>query len=48
MIARSFDYLPKVRTTDVTSYRKAFGETLAHLPYVAQTSTYIAMEIVKE
>lgn len=48
MIAGGFDYLLKVQTADVASYRKAFGETLAHLPHVTQTSTYIAMEIVKE
>lgn len=48
MIAGGFDYLLKVRTRSVAAYRKALGETIARLPHVAQTSTYLAMESVKE
>jgi len=48
MIAGGFDYLLKVRTRDVGAYRKALGETIARLPHVAQTSTFMAMETVKE
>jgi len=48
MIAGGFDYLLKVRTRDMAGYRKALGETVSRLPHVAQTSTYMAMEIVKE
>lgn len=48
MIAGGFDYLLKVRTKDVATYRKALGETIARLPHVAQTSTFMAMEVVKE
>ncbi len=48
MIAGGFDYLLKVRTTDVATYRKVLGETIAALPHVAQTSTFIAMETVKD
>lgn len=48
MIAGGFDYLLKVRTENVAAYRKALGETVARLPHVAQTSTFMAMEIVKE
>lgn len=48
MIAGNFDYLLKVRTRDMTSYRRFLGETISTLPYVANTSTYVAMEAVKE
>lgn len=48
MIAGGFDYLLKVRTKNMAAYRKALGETVARLPHVSQTSTYMAMEIVKE
>ena len=48
MIAGGFDYLLKVRTKDIVAYRKTLGETIAALPYVAQTSTFITMETVKE
>lgn len=48
MIAGGFDYLLKVRTKDITAYRKTLGETIAALPHVAQTSTFITMETVKE
>lgn len=48
MIASHFDYLLKVRTRDMASYRKVLGETISALPYVSSTSTYVAMEAVKE
>ena len=48
MIAGGFDYLLKVRTTDVVAYRKVLGETIAALPHVAQTSTFVTMETVKD
>lgn len=48
MIASHFDYLLKVRTRDMTQYRKFLGETISSLPHVAQTSTYVAMQAVKE
>jgi len=48
MIAGGFDYLLKIRTKDVGAYRKALGETISRLPHVAQTSTFMAMETVKE
>jgi len=48
MIAGSFDYLLKVRTSDMTSYRAVLGERISSLPHVAQTSTYVAMEAVKD
>lgn len=48
MIAGSFDYLLKVRTADMVSYRAVLGERISSLPHVAQTSTYVAMEAVKD
>ncbi|MGB8812443.1 MAG: Lrp/AsnC ligand binding domain-containing protein [Paracoccaceae bacterium] len=48
MIASRFDYLLKVRTSDIQDYRKVLGEKLSALPHVASTSTYVAMEAVKE
>jgi len=48
MIAGGFDYLLKVRTHNMSDYRKFLGETMTSLPAVAQTSTYVAMEAVKD
>ncbi|RVT92964.1 Lrp/AsnC family transcriptional regulator [Sphingomonas crocodyli] len=48
MIASSFDYLLKVRTADIRKYRTVLGERISALPYVASTSTYVAMETVRE
>ncbi len=48
MIASRFDYLLKVRTADIADYRRILGERIGALPHVAQTSTYVAMEAVKE
>ena len=48
MIASRFDYLLKVRTADISDYRRVLAERISALPHVAQTSTYVAMEAVKE
>jgi Lrp/AsnC family leucine-responsive transcriptional regulator len=48
MIASSFDYLLKVRTKDIGSYRRVLGERISALPHVSQTSTFVAMETVKD
>ena len=48
MIAGNFDYLLKVRTRDMAAYRQFLGEKITSLPYVSNTSTYVAMEAVKE
>jgi Lrp/AsnC family leucine-responsive transcriptional regulator len=48
MIASSFDYLLKVRTADIRRYRIILGEKISSLPHVANTSTFIAMETVKD
>ncbi len=48
MIASHFDYLLKVRTASMSAYRHVLGEKISALPYVASTSTYVAMQAVKE
>ncbi len=48
MIAGSFDYLLKIRTSDIVTYRRILGETISNLPNVANTSTYVAMQSVKD
>ena len=48
MIAGGFDYLLKVRTRNISEYRNLLGEVLSQLPRVTQTSTYVAMEAVKD
>lgn len=48
MIAGSFDYLLKVRTTDIRKYRRVLGEKISSLPSVSNTSTYVVMQSVKD
>jgi Lrp/AsnC family leucine-responsive transcriptional regulator len=48
MIASRFDYLLKVRTADIQSYRRVLAESLSALPHLASTSTHVAMEAVKD
>lgn len=48
MLASRFDYLLKVRTADIRRYRAVLGERISSLPHVASTSTFVAMETVKE
>ncbi|HUD27983.1 MAG TPA: Lrp/AsnC family transcriptional regulator [Novosphingobium sp.] len=48
MIASSFDYLLKVRTADIRRYRAVLGEKISSLPHVSSTSTFVAMETVKD
>jgi len=48
MIAGGFDYLLKVRSKDISSYRHVLGEKISSLPHVSHTSTFVVMEAVKE
>lgn len=48
MIASNFDYLLKVRTGSMSEYRAVLAEKISSLPHVANTSTFVAMEAVKE
>ena len=48
MIAGSFDYLLKIRTRDIQSYRQVLGEIISTLPHVSSTSTHVSMQSVKD
>ncbi|WP_420859042.1 Lrp/AsnC family transcriptional regulator [Marivivens marinus] len=48
LIAGAFDYLLKVRTASMSGYRLVLAEKISTLPYLANTSTYVAMQAVKE
>ena len=48
MIAGGFDYLLKVRTSDIKSYRLFLSEKISSLPHLASTSTFVSMQSVKE
>lgn len=48
MIASHFDYLLKVRTADMRSYRAVLGERISTLPNVASTSTFVVMETIRD
>ena len=47
MVAGGFDYLVKVRSPDMDTYRKILGDRIATIPGVLQTHTYVVMEQVK-
>jgi len=48
MIAGNFDYLLKIRSQDMRDYRTVLAEKISTLPFVGSTSTYVAMQAVKE
>ena len=48
LIAGNFDYLLKVRTQGMNDYRAVLAERISTLPHVAATSTYVAMQSVKD
>lgn len=48
LIAGNFDYLLQVRARDMSDYRQVLAEKLSTLPHVSNTSTYVAMQAVKE
>ena len=47
MVAGIFDYLVKIRVSDVEAYRDFLGHALSNMPGVAQTRTYIVMQELK-
>jgi len=47
MVAGGFDYLIKVRCSDMDAYRKILGEKIAAIEGISQTHTYVVMEQVK-
>lgn len=48
LIAGTFDYLLKVRCASMSEYRELLAEHISSLPHVAHTSTYVAMQAIKE
>jgi len=48
MIAGNFDYLLKIRTQNMRDYRRVLADSISSLPHVANTSTFVAMEAIKE
>ncbi|MES1972729.1 MAG: Lrp/AsnC ligand binding domain-containing protein [Pseudomonadota bacterium] len=47
MVAGGFDYLLKVRVSDMDAYRLFLGGTLVALPGIRETRTYAVLEEVK-
>ena len=47
LVAGGFDYLLKIRTANMNSYRAFSGDVLWQLPGVRETRTYAVMEEVK-
>jgi Lrp/AsnC family leucine-responsive transcriptional regulator len=48
LIAGNFDYLLKIRTHSMREYREVLAEHISSLPHLASTSTFVAMQAVKE
>lgn len=48
MLSGGYDYLLKVRTKDMHTYRELLGDIISDLPGVFQTSTFPVMEEVKD
>jgi Lrp/AsnC family leucine-responsive transcriptional regulator len=47
MVAGGFDYLLKIRISDMNAYRNMLGDKLAALKSVLNTHSYVVMEEVK-
>jgi Lrp/AsnC family leucine-responsive transcriptional regulator len=47
MVSGGFDYLVKVRASDMQAYRKFLGNELAAIPNLRETHTYVVMQEVK-
>ena len=48
LIAGNYDYLLKVRTHGMSDYRAVLADHVSKLPHVAGTSTFVAMQAIKE
>ena len=48
LIASSFDYLLKIRTKDIDSYRRVLTESISTLPFIDNTSTHISLQEIKD
>jgi len=47
MVAGGFDYLIKIRVTDMQHYQRFLGEKLASISDISQTHTYVVIQDVK-
>jgi len=47
MVAGGFDYLIKIRVSDMQHYQKFLGEKLASIDGISQTHTYVVIQDVK-
>jgi len=48
LVSGDFDYLLKIRITDMVAYRDLLGQIVSELPGVRDSKTLVAMETVKE
>lgn len=48
MMLGGYDFLLKIRTRNMKTYRELLGDVLSELPGIAQTSTFPVMETVKD
>lgn len=48
MMSGGYDYLLKIRTTDMDSYSTLVGDVISTLPNIGQTSSFPVMEEVKD
>ncbi|AWK14402.1 leucine-responsive transcriptional regulator Lrp [Candidatus Fukatsuia symbiotica] len=48
LVSGDFDYLLKIRVSDMSAYRKLLCDTLLRLPGVNDTRTYVTMQEVKQ
>lgn len=48
LLSGDFDYLMKVRVSDMAEYRAMLGDILRDLPGVRDTRSYMVMEVIKE
>ncbi len=48
MIAGAFDYLLKIRTKDMRTFREVLGRAISTMPNVGSTSTHVSMQSVKD
>lgn len=48
MIAGGFDYLVKVRSRNMSEFRKIMAEQISALPHISSTASFVAMEAVVE
>jgi len=48
MLSGGYDYLLKIRTRDMASYRELLGDVIASLPGVLTTASFPVMEEVMD